>query len=194
MTTPSQLTTTPNPKYAGLPSTQDYYERFRNPNLFISNNANPFLISPYAPNQLSQTTANAIVSTNTIKPLTPGGTIQIQGDVNIAAPYQLFLDGNKVSTERIYAGTFLGTPAQIICSTAPDVVVELAGNTNVVFQPSVATFEDVAAPGAYSLFVGGTLSTANIAVTTAAGAPPGGAPVASLPITVGGVSYQLALY
>ena len=186
--------TVPNPKYAGLPSVQDYYERFRNPNLFISNNANPFLISPYAPNQLSQTTANAIVATNTIKPLTPGGTIQIQGDVNIAAPYQLFLDGNKVSTERVYAGAFLGTPAQVICSTAPDVVVELAGTTNVRFEPSVATFEDVAAPGTYSLFVGGTISTANIAVTTAAGAPPGGPIVQSLPITVGGVSYMLALY
>jgi hypothetical protein len=194
MSASSQLTTAPNPKYAGLPSVQDYYERFRNPNLFISNNANPFLISPYAPNQLSQTTANAIVSTNTIKPLTPGGTIQIQGDVNVAAPYQLFLDGNPFRTDRIYAGTSLGTPAQIICSTAPDVQVELAGNTNVVFQPSVATFENVTAPGTYSLFVGGTISTANIAVTTAAGAAPGGLPVASLPITVGGVAYNLALY
>ncbi len=45
-----------------------------------------------------------------------------------------------------------------------------------------------------ALFVSGTVSTAAIAVTTAAGAAPGGAPVASLPITVGGVSYRLALY
>ncbi len=186
--------TVPNPKYAGLPSVQDYYERFRNPNLFISNNANPFLISPYAPNQLSQTTANAIVATNTIKPLTPGGTIQIQGDVNITAPYQLFLDGNKVTTDRIYAGTSLGTPAQVICSTAPDVQVELAGTTNVVFQPSVATFENVAAPGTYSLFVGGTISTANIAVTTAATTPFAGVLTGTIPINVGGTTYKLALY
>jgi hypothetical protein len=193
MATSSQ-TTTPNAAFAGLRSTQDYYERFRNANLFISNNANPFLISPYAPNQLSRTTANAILAANTIKPLTPGGTIQIQGSVNVAAPYQLSLDGNPFRTDRIYAGTSIGTPAQIICSTAPDVIVELAGTTNVVFQPDVATFENVTAPGTYSLFVSGTVSTANIAVTTAAGAAPGGAPVASLPITVGGVSYQLALY
>ena len=194
MSASSQLTTTPNPKYAGLPSTQDYYERFRNPNLFISNNANPFLISPYAPNQLSQTTANAIVSTNTIKPLTPGGIIQIQGDVNVAAPYQLFLDGNPFRTDRIYAGTSLGTPADVTCFTTPEVIVGFSGTTNVRFEPSVATFEIASAPGTYSLFVGGTISTASIAVTTAAGAAPGGAPVASLPITVGGVSYQLALY
>jgi hypothetical protein len=194
MSTPSQLTTTPNPTFAGLQSTQDYYERFRNPNLFISNNANPFLISPYAPNQLSQTTANAIVSTNTIKPLTPGGTIQIQGDVNVAAPYQLSLDGNPLRTDRIYAGVSLGTPAQIICSTTPDIQVELAGTTNVLFETASTKFQTAAAPGAYSLFVDGTISTAAIAVTTAAGAAPGGAPVASLPITVGGVAYNLALY
>ena len=194
MSASSQLTTTPNPKYAGLPSTQDYYDRFRNPNLFISNNANPFLISPYAPNQLSQTTANAIVSTNTIKPLTPGGIIQIQGDVNIAAPYQLFLDGNKITTDRIYAGTSLGTPAQIICSTTPDILVELAGTTNVLFETASTKFQTTAAPGAYSLFVDGTISTAAIAMTTAAGAPPGGPIVRSLPITVGGVAYTLALY
>ena len=81
---------------------------------------------------------------------------------------------------------------QVICSTAPDVQVELT--TNVVFQPSVATFENVAAPGIYSLFVDGTISTASIAVTAAAGAAPGGAPVASLPITVNRVLCTLELY
>lgn len=193
MSTPSQLTTTPNPTFAGLQSTQDYYERFRNPNLFISNNANPFLISPYSPNQLSQTTANAIVSTNTIKPLTPGGIIQIQGSVNVAAPYQLLLDGNIFLTDRIYAGASLGTPAQVICSTAPDVQVELAGTTNVLFETASTKFQTTAAPGAYSLFVDGTISTAAIAMTTGLGAAPG-ALAGSVLINVAGTNYKLAVY
>ena len=82
---------------------------------------------------------------------------------------------------------------QVICSTAPDVQVELAGTTNVVFQPSVATFEDVAAPGTYSLFVGGTISTANIAITTALGGAIG-AFAGSIIVNVAGTNYKLAVY
>ena len=86
------------------------------------------------------------------------------------------------------------TRVQVICSTASDVQVELAGTTNVVFQPSVATFENVAAPGTYSLFVGGTISTANIAVTTAATTPFAGVLTGTISINVGGTPYKLALY
>ncbi len=191
----SSQTTTPNAAFAGLRSTQDYYERFRNANLFISNNANPFLISPYSPNQLSQTTANAILSTNTIKPLTPGGTIQIQGSVNVAAPYQLSLNGKAVATDRIYAGTSLGSPAEVGCSeTPPEVIVSLNGEANVRFEPNVATFEIASASGTYSLFVSGTVSTAAIAVTTAATTPFAGVLAGTIPINVGGTTYKLALY
>ena len=66
-------------------STDKYYEQFRNANLVISNNANPFLISPYAPNQ-GQKGTTAIVKTNTIQPYTPGTTIQIQAPLNVTSP------------------------------------------------------------------------------------------------------------
>jgi len=66
-------------------STDKYYEQFRNANLVISNNANPFLISPYAPNQ-GQKGNTAIVKTNTIQPYTPGTTIQIQSPLKVTSP------------------------------------------------------------------------------------------------------------
>ena len=191
----SSQTTTPNPQFAGLRSTQDYYERYRNANLFISNNANPFLISPYAPNQLSRTTANAILAANTIKPLTPGGTIQIQGNVNVAAPYQLSLDGKAIATDRIYAGTSIGSPAEVGCSAIPpEVIVSLNGEANVRFEPNVATFEIASASGTYSLFVSGTVSTAAIAVTTALSLAPLGPFAGSIIVNVAGTNYKLPVY
>ena len=68
-----------------MSSTDKYYEQFRNANLVISNNANPFLISPYAPNQ-GQKKATATISTNTITPYTPGTTSQIQAPLKLTSP------------------------------------------------------------------------------------------------------------
>jgi hypothetical protein len=68
-----------------MSSTDKYYEQFRNANLVISNNANPFLISPYAPNQ-GQKGNTSIVKTNTIQPYTPGTTIQVQAPLKVTSP------------------------------------------------------------------------------------------------------------
>jgi len=65
-------------------STDKYYEQFRNANLVISNNANPFLISPYAPNQ-GQKGNTAIIKTNTIQPYSPGTTIQVTAPLKVTS-------------------------------------------------------------------------------------------------------------
>jgi len=98
------IDTRPDKKESLLPSVQDYYERFRNPNLFISNNANPFLISPYAPNQLSQTTKNTILATDLIKPFTPNKTIVVEGSMMAEAPNYFLTGTNKpLLHDTIYA-------------------------------------------------------------------------------------------
>jgi len=68
-----------------MSSTDKYYEQFRNANLVISNNANPFLISPFSPNQ-GQKKATATTATNTITPYTPGTTIQVQAPLKVTSP------------------------------------------------------------------------------------------------------------
>ena len=87
-------------------STDKYYEQFRNANLVISNNANPFLISPYAPNQ-GQKGNTAIIQTNTIQPYTPGTTIQVQAPLKLTSPLFVTIGGTKrlavSSTEALYS-------------------------------------------------------------------------------------------
>ena len=48
---------------------RQHYDRLSNANLFISNNANPFLISPYAPNK--GTTTTGTIRTDTLDSYTP---------------------------------------------------------------------------------------------------------------------------
>ena len=77
--------------------TDRYYEQFRNANLVISNNANPFLISPYAPNQ-GQKGNTAIIKTNTIQPYTPGATIQVQAPLKATSPLFVTIGGTNQLT------------------------------------------------------------------------------------------------
>jgi len=107
-----------------LPTTADYYKRFTNANTFISNNANPFLISPYSPNQVNGSAVQTTFYVNTIKPLTPSGTIQIQGSVNIQDPYALTLNNNKVFTNQIYQYPTLlgGNPTSVVCDATSETI------------------------------------------------------------------------
>ena len=112
--------TRPERKGALLPSVQDYYERYRNPNLFISNNANPFLISPYAPNQISQTTKNTILATDVIKPYTPNQTIAVDGNVQMGAGFTFYVGTNKpIFNNRIYSDVFPDSLAEATCFSSP---------------------------------------------------------------------------
>lgn len=94
-------------------STRDYYDRFKNANLMISNNANPFLISPYSPNQISQTTGNNILAADIIKSYTSGNVIQVKSPMNIDVPSAnnssgLFVNDLAVVPFLIHAGAYPG--------------------------------------------------------------------------------------
>jgi hypothetical protein len=163
--------TSPNPvidtradkKNTLLPSVQDYYERYRNPNLFISNNANPFLISPYAPNQISQTTKNVILSGDILKPFTPNQTIAVEGNVQMAAGYTFFVGANKpLFNNRIYSDVFPDALASATCfsSPFPALTVSLVtGTTNIdrfVVKEDSALFTN--GSGTYTVNVEGTVA------------------------------------
>lgn len=79
-------------------TTQEHYDRTRNANLFIVNNANPFLISPYSPKQISNTTGNNILAADIIKSFTPSATIQVQSPINFQTAS---IQGVPLSTKRI---------------------------------------------------------------------------------------------
>jgi hypothetical protein len=166
MSDPTNLTspnpvidTRPDRKGALLPSVQDYYERYRNPNLFISNNANPFLISPYAPNQISQTTKNSILATDVIKPFTPNKTIEVQGSMMAEAPNYFLTGPNQpLLHDSIYSPNYT-TPAVVAaCSTAftPEFVVAFSGNPRLSIDNTGALFTDGA--GTFALNVEGSVA------------------------------------
>uniref|UniRef100_A0A6C0DEV2 Uncharacterized protein n=1 Tax=viral metagenome TaxID=1070528 RepID=A0A6C0DEV2_9ZZZZ len=197
-----------------LPTTADYYKRFTNANTFISNNANPFLISPYSPNQVNGSNNQSVFYVNTIKPLTPSGTIQIQGSVNIATPYNLLLNDNQMFTDKIYSGGLLGGSVIASCDSTTSSFnvdinnltkfqvsssnilmnenVEIANSTLTISSlgPStVITWADIITSNTYT----NTLNMTNTAIGAA------GALAGYIPITVdigtgAPVNYKLAVY
>jgi hypothetical protein len=83
---------------------RQHYDRLNNANLFISNNANPFLISPYAPNK--GTTSTGTISTDTLNPYTPSSTIQVNAPLQVNDAFYVTIGGtNKfkvTSTEAVF--------------------------------------------------------------------------------------------
>ena len=103
-------------------STDKYYEQFRNANLVISNNANPFLISPYAPNK-GQTGTTATIKANTISPYTPGSTIQVKAPLSVNNAFYVAIGGTSQfevkTTEAIFHTPIVRVKALDIYSTTP---------------------------------------------------------------------------
>ena len=84
----------------------DFYGQMTNANLFISNNANPYLISPYAPlGNLVLAGGQLRLSADTLEPSSPGGTIVINGNLTVASGFVLRIGSLQVYTDRIYSGS-----------------------------------------------------------------------------------------
>jgi hypothetical protein len=178
-------------------SSMEHYDKQRNANLFISNNANPFLISPYSPNQISQTTGNNIIAADIIKPNTPNATIQVQGVMNfpggVGSPSRLEINGATVYTDRIYLGGGLGGISwNIQGPPTSGIVGTFNAEDQVIFQGGTALFTEPG--GGYSLTVNGTVTTSNIAVTAAEDLGPRVVTGKYLPVVVNGTQYYVPLF
>ena len=162
-------------------TTQEQYDRTRNANLFIVNNANPYLISPYAPNQISNTTGNNILAADIIKSLTPGKTIQVQSPINFQTAS---IQGVPLSTKQIQDST-----VKLACSQrglSQTITASFNGVDQVIITPTGTQFTDGA--GNYLVDVNGQFSQQT---TIQAG------PYASagyVPFLVNGTQYYLQIF
>jgi hypothetical protein len=132
-------------------STQEHYDKTRNANLFIVNNANPYLISPYAPNQISNTTGNNILAADIIKSFTTGKTIQVQSPINFQSAS---IQNVPLSTKRI-----IDSNVQLACSQiglSQTITASFNSVNQVIITPTGTQFTDGA--GSYVVDVNGQFS------------------------------------
>jgi len=167
----SQQPQQPQQQPTPFPSAQDYYKRFANPNLFISNNANPFLISPYSPSQVNGTATSTTIRTNTIKPFSAGATIQVEGNMNMVSPYSISLNNSPLYTDRIYSGGPFGGSVQIACDSAT--------NSAVILISGLDQF---------------IVSNSGISLPNSATSVTAGAAAIYMPIQVNGIDYKIQLF
>ena len=149
----------------------DYYRQFTNANMFISNNANPFLISPYAPNQVNGQQTTPTLQTNIIKPYTPSSTIQVQGNMNVNG-YSLSINNSPLFTNQINSLPSLGAGVSVSCISDIDPRMEVAIGGSPVFTVNATGM--------------------GLPNTTLIGAA--GASVGYVPIFVGGVEYRVQIF
>lgn len=162
-------------------TTQDHYDRTRNANLFIVNNANPYLISPYSPKQISSTTGNNILAADIIKSFTPSTTIQVQSPINFQTAS---IQGVPLSTKRIVDSNVKLECNQIGFSQT--ITASFNSVDQVIMTPTGTQFTDGA--GNYLVDVNGQFSqqtTIQVGLYASAG---------YVPFLVNGIQYYLQIY
>jgi hypothetical protein len=162
-------------------TTQEVYDKTRNANLFIVNNANPYLISPYAPNQISNTTGNNILAADIIKSFTTGKTIQVQSPINFQSAS---IQNVPLSTKRI-----LDSDVKLECSQiglSQTITASFNSVDHVIMTPTGTQFTDGA--GNYIVDVNGQFSQQ----TTVVGAV--GPTAGYVPFLVNGTQYYLQIF
>lgn len=171
----------------------DYYKQFTNANLFISNNANPFLISPYNPLGNVRLTGSGTTTGYfaTLKSTRTGKPIDVASDMDILSPYNLYLNGAKMYTDRIYAcGNSAGTGPEVKAACGPPQRIETSfagAPAEIVTQPGNTTYDD--GTGNYVVGINGSLD-----IQPAPVAPVVASSGLYMPITVGGVQYYIELF
>jgi len=158
-----------------FPSAKDYYKRFGNANTFISNNANPFLISPYAPRQVNGVAASSTLRTNSISPYAPStATIQVNGNMNIASGYSLSLNNSPLFANQINSlSPGLGPGVSVTCIT------DIAGPRMDVSIGGISVF---------------TVDSVGMGLPTTVPVGTANASAGYVPIIVGGVEYRLQIF
>lgn len=137
-------------------SDKDYYGYSSNNNMYIINNANPFLVTPYTPNTSQCNTCNPSPTDIIISSDPLSITVSVESNIDIAYPYILTVNGNTSYTDRIYTGGQTsglgpGVSTQEIGTVVPLPTVETTIDGSIVeiiSQQGQTTFTDGTSPGA----------------------------------------------
>ena len=152
-----------------------------NANRYIMNNANPFLSSPYSPNQVIQNTnTQSVLRADVILPLTAGGTIQIQSPINVQ---ELTIQGTVGGDS-----TTVANSSTALTCTTDSIIGIVAGSQDFTITSANTTFGS-ASSGNYVVNINGQfgLNTSNDLL-------PGYGITGFTPISVNSTPYYMPLY
>jgi hypothetical protein len=145
------------------------------------NNANPFLLSPFSPSQVVQSTnTQSVLRADVILPLTAGGTIQIQSPINVQ---ELTIQGTVGGDSTSVANS----STALLCTT-DSILGIVAGSQEFTLTTASATFGSATA-GNYVVNINGQFG-----LNTTLDASGTYGIVGFTPISVNSLSYYMPLY
>lgn len=145
------------------------------------NNANPFLLSPYSPNQVIQNTnTQSVLRADVILPLTAGGTIQIQSPINVQ---ELTIQGSVGGDS-----TSVANSSTALTCTTDSIIGIVAGSQEFTITTANTTFGSASA-GNYVVNINGQFGLNTILDLSA-----GYGIIGFTPISVNSTSYYMPLY
>ena len=136
------------------------------PPLLMSNNFNPFTVSPYTPLTANTGGDNRNPQVDSIRPYTVA-TIEVLGNLDIATPYQFSINGQQVLPNKITSGVVSAAVNENGNITNSEFVVEIGGTNVLTVMKEDATFE-ANGGGDFTLNVLGQTNTYSLTI----GAPP----------------------
>jgi hypothetical protein len=152
-----------------------------NANRYIMNNANPFLSSPYSPNQVIQNTnTQSVLRADVILPLTAGGTIQIQSPINVQ---NLTIQGTVGGDS-----TTVANSSTALTCTTDSIIGIVAGSQDFIITSANTTFGSASA-GNYVVNINGQFG-----LNTSNDLSPGYGITGFTPISVNSNPYYMPLY
>jgi hypothetical protein len=145
------------------------------------NNANPFLSSPYSPNQVIQNTnTQSVLRADVILPLTAGGTIQIQSPINVQ---ELTIQGTVGGDST----TVANSSTALTCTT--DSIIGIVAGSQDFTITSANTTVGSASAGNYVVNINGQFG-----LNTSNDLSPGYGITGFTPISVNSNPYYMPLY
>ena len=152
-----------------------------NANRYIMNNANPFLLSPYSPNQVIQNTnTQSVLRADVILPLTAGGTIQIQSPINVQ---ELTIQGSVGGDS-----TTVANSSTALTCTTDSIIGIVAGSQDFTITSANTTFGS-ASSGNYVVNINGQFG-----LNTSNDLSPGYGITGFTPVSVNSNPYYMPLY
>ena len=129
----------------------------------MTNNINPFLVSPWSPDQASKTLQGPNLLADTITAYTTGGSIQIESTMNIVPPNTITYDGKAILPYQINNTNSLATTLNDGTEGYFEVAVSTnnpGATANLLVYPTYATIGNNIGPN-YQVTIDGYLTTSN---------------------------------